>query len=36
MDQLEGSTVHVYIIIVLDWKMVAVIGISILIRLLKK
>jgi len=35
MNQLERSTVHVQVVIVLDWKMAAVIGMSILIRLLK-
>ncbi len=36
MNQLAGSTVHVHVTIVFDWKMVAVIGISILIQLLMK
>ncbi len=34
MNQVLGSAVHVHVTIVLDWKMAAVIGSSILIRLL--
>ena len=35
MNKLEASGVQVHINIVLDWKMAAVISISMLIRLLK-
>jgi hypothetical protein len=34
MNRLEGSNVHWHISIVFDWKMAAVVSISILIRLL--
>jgi len=36
MNQIQGSTVYVHTTIVLDWKIMAVIGSSILIRLLLK
>ena len=36
MNEVEGSAVHVRIIIVLEWKMVAAVGCLILIRLLMK
>lgn len=36
MDKLNGSTVHWHITIVFDWKTMAVISLSILIRLLMK
>jgi len=36
MNQLEAPRVQVHVTIVLDWKMAAVISISMLIRLLTK
>ena len=36
MDELRASSVHVHITIVLEWKMAAVIAVSVLIRLLTK
>jgi len=35
MDKFNVSSVHVHIVIILDWKMAAVISISLLTRLFK-